>query len=152
MGARRERRLLETATPMMQPGETPEVITMAKVGSLRKVLGEHFALSIATAVLSGGTMFSLTTQRELYLLLTDRQLLFFEADAYTGGPGKALFGVPRTHVAITEPKKGFLVKFELYIHGWDQAMTLSMPPIPPSLRKKGLQLLARLPRVPAAVA
>ncbi|MEU0796995.1 hypothetical protein ABZ342_43630 [Amycolatopsis sp. NPDC005961] len=122
---------------------------MAKVGSLRKVLGEHFALSIATAVLSGGTMFSLTTQRELYLLLTDRQLLFFEADAYTGGPGKALFAVPRTHVAITEPKKGFLVKFELYIHGWDQAMT---PPIPPSLRKKGLRLVAGLPRVQAAVA
>ncbi|WP_218177728.1 hypothetical protein [Amycolatopsis australiensis] len=123
---------------------------MAKVGSLRKVMGEHFALSIATAVLSGGTMFSLTAQRELYLLLTDRQLLFFEADPYTGGPGKALFGVPRTHVAITEPTSGFLVKFELFVHGWDQAMTLSMPPLPPSLRKKGLRLVAALPRVPAA--
>lgn len=151
MGARRERRLLETAAPMMQPGETPEVIAMAKVGSLRKVLGRHFALAAATAVLSGGTMFSITTQRELYLLLTDRQLLFFEADAYTGGPGKALFGVPRTHVAITEPKRGVLVKFELHINGWDQAMTLSMPPFPPSLRKKGMQLVALLPRLqPAA--
>ncbi|MEU4254551.1 hypothetical protein AB0F15_44910 [Amycolatopsis sp. NPDC026612] len=74
-------------------------------------------------------------------------LLFFEADAYTGGPGKALFGVPRTHVAITEPQRGFLVKFELYIHGWEQAMTLSMPPFPPSLRKKGRQLVALLPRL-----
>ncbi|MBE1501012.1 hypothetical protein H4696_008112 [Amycolatopsis lexingtonensis] len=147
MGARRERRLLETAAPMMQPGETPEVIAMAKVGSLRKVLGEHFALGIATAVLSGGTMFSITSQRELYLLLTDRQLLFFEADVHTGGPGKALFGVPRTHVAITEPKGGFLVKFELRIHGWDQVLTLSMPPFPPSMRKKGLRLIAGLPRL-----
>ncbi len=36
---------------------------MAKVGSLRKVLGRHFALAAATAVLSGGTMFSITAQR-----------------------------------------------------------------------------------------
>ncbi|GAB3133995.1 hypothetical protein GCM10027258_04060 [Amycolatopsis stemonae] len=152
MGSRRERRLLELAAPMMQPGETPEVISMAKVGSVRQVFGEGVALGLATAVLSGGMLFSITTQRELYLLLTDRQLMFFEADPSTGGPRKALFGVPRGQVAITEPTSGFLVKFELYVQGWDRALTLSMPPIPPSMRKKGLRLLAGLPRLQAAPA
>jgi hypothetical protein len=152
MGSRRERRLLETAAPMLQPGETPEVITMAKVGSVRQIFGHGVALGLATAVLSGGTMFSITTQRELYLLLTDRQLLFFEADAYTGGPGKVLSAVPRGHVAITEPTSGFLVKFELRVHGWDRALALSMPPLPPSMRKKGLRLVAGLPRLQPASA
>ncbi|WP_329055284.1 hypothetical protein OG738_17775 [Amycolatopsis sp. NBC_01488] len=152
MGSRRDRRVLELAAPMMQPGETPEVISMAKVGSVRQVFGESVALGLATAVLSGGTMFSITAQRELYLLLTDRQLMFFEADPSTGGPRKALLGVPRGQVAITEPTGGFLVKFELHVHGWDRALTLSMPPIPPSMRKKGLRLLAGLPRLQAAPA
>ncbi|MDT7801833.1 MAG: hypothetical protein QOI78_5266 [Actinomycetota bacterium] len=152
MGSRRERRLLETAAPMLQPGETPDVIGMVKVGSTKKAVGRSVALGVATAVLSGGTMYSITTQRELYLLLTDRQLLFFEADAYTGGPGKALFAVPRGYVAITEPKGGFLVKTELRIHGWDQVLRLTVAPLPPSMRKKSLRLLAGLPRLQVAAA
>ena len=145
MGARRERRLIESAAPMMTPGERPELIVMAKVGSMRKALGSHLALSVATAVLSGGTMYSISTQAAVYILLTDRQVLFFEQDHYTGGPGKFHFAVPRQYVAITEPISGTFYRFEFYVHGWNEALELRVPPLPPSNRRKGAEFTRTFP-------
>ena len=150
MGARRERRLIKSAEPMMQPGERPELIMMAKVGSVKQAFAKQLALGVATAVLSGGAMYALSSQAAVYVLLTDRQVLFFEQDHYTGGPGKFHFAVPRQFVAITEPQSGFFYKFDFYVHGWREGLELAVPPLPPSNRRKGPEFARAFPRLAPA--
>ncbi|WP_410622715.1 hypothetical protein [Amycolatopsis sp. cmx-8-4] len=145
MGARQERRLLENAAPFMRAGEQVELVAMAKVGSVAKSVGKSVAFGVAVGVLSGGTMMALPVQAEAYVVLTDRQILLFRS--YSGSPGKHIFGAPRHLVAITEPKSGFLLKFQLYVQGWNQDLALTVPPLPPSLRKRGVALTGLLPRI-----
>jgi hypothetical protein len=147
MSARRERRLIANAAPMMQPGERPELIIGAKVGSVKQAFGKQVALGLATAVLSGGAMYALSSQAAVYVLLTDRQVLFFEQDHYTGGPGKFHFAVPRQYVAITEPQSGFFYKFDFYVQGWHEGLELAVPPLPPSNRRKGAAFAGAFPRL-----
>lgn len=145
MGARQERRLLENAAPLMRPDEEVALVAMAKVGSVRQAAARSVAYGVAVGVLSGGTMLAFGVQAEVYLVLTDRQLLFFRS--HNGTPGKHLFSAPRAFVAITEPKAGFLYKFHLYVQGSDEVLALTVPPLPPRLRKRGEALAALLPRI-----
>jgi hypothetical protein len=146
MGARRERRLLETAAPLMHPGEAVHLIAMAKVGSLSTTVGKSVVAGVVTGVLTGGAVMVGFVQSSAYIVLTDRQLLFFEADPHTGGPGKHLFGMSRELVTTTEPKVGVFVKMRLNVQGWDKALALTFPPLPPSVRKGGIQFANALPR------
>jgi hypothetical protein len=60
--------------------------------------------------------------------------------------------VAGAYAAITEPKAGFLLKFQLHVHGWPEALALTVPPLPPRLRKRGIALTQLLPRVVPASA
>jgi hypothetical protein len=150
MGARQERRLLENAAPLMRPDERVELVAMAKIGSVKKSVGKSIAYGVAVGVLSGGTMMAFSTQAEAYIVLTDQQILFFRS--HTGTPGKHIVSVPRAYAAITEPKSGFLLKFQLHVQGWDQALALTVPPLPPSLRKRGVAFTQLMPRIVLAPA
>ncbi len=150
MGARQERRLLESAAALMRPDERVELVAMAKIGSVKKAVGKSIAYGVAVGVLSGGTMMAFSTQAEAYIVLTDQQILFFRS--HTGAPGKHILSIPRGYAAITEPKSGFLLKFQLHVQGWNQALALTVPPLPPSLRKRGVAFTQLLPRIALAPA
>ncbi|MEV6644337.1 hypothetical protein [Amycolatopsis sp. NPDC051371] len=90
-----------------------------------------------------------STQAEAYVVLIDQQILF---RSHAGAPGKHLLSVPRAYAAITEPKSGLLLKFQLHVHGWTEALALTVPSLPPGLRKRGVALTQLLPRVVLAPA
>jgi hypothetical protein len=150
MGARQERRLLKNAAELLRPDERVQLVAMAKIGSVKKSVGKSLAYGVAVGVLSGGTMMAFTTQAEAYIVLTDQQILFFRSHA--GTPGKHIMSIPRAYAAITEPKSGFLLKFQLHVQGWDQALALTVPPLPPSVRKRGVAFTQLMPRIVLAPA
>ena len=95
-------------------------------------------------------MMVLSTQAEAYIVVTDHQILLFRSHA--GTPGKHILSIPRAYAAITEPKSGLLLKFQLHVRGWDQALALTVPPLPPRLRKRGVAFTQLMPRIAHAPA
>ena len=82
-------------------------------------------------------------------MLTDRQLLFFEAVRATGGPGKHLASFRRETVTCTEPTSralGLFVRVSIGAAGLSQPLRFTFPPLPPALRAQGRHLAAALPR------
>lgn len=91
-------------------------------------------------------------RKEVYLVLTDRQLLFFHAVRATGGPGKHLASFSRAAVTSTEATAsglGLFVNLRITAEGMDRPVRLQFPPIPPNLRKEARALAAALPRTVA---
>ena len=129
----------------MGPGEQTQIIAVAKVGSfpVKKNVAAG-AAAVAISVALGGGVIMAFTPRETYMLLTDRQLLFFGADQHTGGPDKFLFGIPRRIIRPTVLKSGLIYDVRLDVEGSDKAIRLKFPPIPPSGKKLGQQLVASL--------
>ncbi len=118
---------------------------MAKVGSfpVKKNLAAG-AAAVAIGAALGGTAIIAFAQSETYMLLTDRQLLFFAANRQTGAPGKHRAGVPREAVKPTVVKDGLFLSILLNIEGADKEIRLKFAPLPPSGRKLGRQLVASL--------
>jgi hypothetical protein len=153
MANRRNRKLITAASARMVPGEEVELIAMAKLGSTAAVTARTVAASAAAAavagVLGGGVGFVGFARRELYIVLTDRQVLFFEAIRQTGGPGKHLASFPRQLTISSEPQSsglGLFTKFTITSQGLDQPLQLTVPPLPPSNRARARQLALSLTR------
>jgi hypothetical protein len=148
MGERRNRKLIAAATRLMEPGEQVELTTLAKLGSA-PVAANAASAVVAGAVLSalgGGVGFVAFAQREVYIVLTDRQVLFFEGLRATGGPGKHLASFRRETVTCTEPISralGLFVRISIGAAGLSQPLRLTFPP---AMRAQGRQLAAALPR------
>ena len=135
MGRIFERRLLTKARPMMADDEQVEVVAMAKFGSVRAAAGRSLVVGVATAVATGGAGYGLLAQAEGYFILTDRQILVFQS--VSGSPGKHLSTIPRHLAHPVDVKDGALfIKFFLHVDGWPDALKLTVPPMPPYLRKR----------------
>jgi hypothetical protein len=156
MGNRRNQKLISAASVRMQPGEQVELTALAKLGSgtaaaTRTVVATAAAAAVL-GVMGGGVGFVGFARRELYIVLTDRQVLFFEAVRATGGPGKHLASFPRHLTASSEPESsalGLFIKFRITAEGLDQPLRLTVPPLPLSNRARAHQLATSLTR-PAA--
>jgi len=150
MGTRRNKKLLDSAAPLMTQDEQVELVAMAKLGSTGAVAATTVTVGVAAGVLAaalgGGAGFVGFAQRSVYILLTSRQVLFFETLQSTGGPGKHLASFDRTRVSVDEPRGSVFVKFRFMAEGMTEPLLLTYPPIPPSIRKQGLLLAAALPR------
>lgn len=151
MGERRNRKLITAATRLMEPGEQVELTTLAKLGSAPVAANAASAVvaGVVVSALGGGVGFVAFAQREVYIVLTDRQVLFFEAVRTTGGPGKHLASFRRETVTCTEPMSralGLFVRISIGAAGLSQPLRLTFPPIPPAMRAQGRQLAAALPR------
>lgn len=98
----RRGKVLRAAGPLLQPGERAEIITLAKVGTVPvKKNVASFAVSAAVSVALGGTVFVAFAPSETYMLLTDRQLLFFASNRQTGGPGPHRASIQREAITPT---------------------------------------------------
>jgi hypothetical protein len=145
----RRRKILRTAQPLMQPGERAEIIAMAKVGTMPiKENVAAFAVSAAVSAVTSATLgvgvIMAFAPSETYMLLTDRQLLFFAANRQTGAPGRHRGSVPRAAITPTVLKDGLFVDVRLDIDASDKAVRLKFPPLPPSSKKIGRQLITAL--------
>ena len=129
----------------MQPGEQAQVIALAKVGSspVKKNLAMGAVAAVAGAALGGGVIV-VFAQSETYMLLTDRQLLLFAANRQTGAPGKHRASIPREAITPTVLKDGLFFDVRLDVAGSDKEIRLKFPPLPPSGKSLGRQLVASL--------
>jgi hypothetical protein len=147
MGNRRDQTLIKAASLLMERGEQVELTAIAKLGSgaaaaTRTVVATAAAAAVV-GIMGGGVGFVGFARREVYIVLTDRQVLFFEAVRSTGGPGKHLASFPRQLAASSEPKSsglGLFTKFSINVQGLDQPVQLTVPPLPPSNRSRAREL------------
>ncbi|HEX5114601.1 MAG TPA: hypothetical protein VFW65_05315 [Pseudonocardiaceae bacterium] len=151
MSSARTRRLIETAGQHMGAGEQVQLTTMAKLGSapVAANAGVVVAASIVGAALGGGWGFAGMVRKEVYVVLTDRQLMFFQARRDTGAPGKHLASFQRAGVTCSDASSsglGLFVNVRITAEGLDRPVRLQFPPIPARLRKEGRELAAALPR------
>jgi hypothetical protein len=80
------------------------------------------------------------------VILTDRKILFFDADTSSGRPGKHMATLSREGVSSTEPKSamlGLALGIELSIAGQERDLKIVFPK--PS-KEEGQQFAASLPR------
>ncbi|HEY2507572.1 MAG TPA: hypothetical protein VGI58_13745 [Streptosporangiaceae bacterium] len=139
-----EQQLQAVAKPMLHDQEHVQLMTFARVGSVsakRKV-----ATAAAAAALTAGVLIVNVRPRGMYLVLTDRRILFFDGDVASGGrPGRHLMTLARDKVTVSAPKgKGFglAIQVELVIAGHDKDLKVLFPK--PS-KEDGKQFTALLP-------
>lgn len=135
--------LLAAATPMLQEHEEVQLTTFARVGSVsakRKI-----ATAATAAVLSAGILMVAVHPREMYLVLTDRRILFFDGHTATGRPGKHLMTVQRDLLTVSSAKGkglGLAIEVELAVEGQDKNLKILFPT--PS-KEEGRQFISALP-------
>ncbi|HEY4452688.1 MAG TPA: hypothetical protein VGN81_00120 [Pseudonocardiaceae bacterium] len=146
----RRKKLLDKAAEIMLPGDAVELTAMAKLGNVAARGADSALIGVATgavvAALGGGVGFVGLSQREVYIVLTTRQVIFFSNIPSTGGVGKHLASFDRTRVSVEEPRGSLFVCYRFMAEGFTEPVQLTFPPIPPSLRKEGRLLAAALPR------
>lgn len=137
-------------------------MTLAKIGRapVKKAAAAAVASVAVTAVagaLGGGAVGMLVSQRSAYIVLTDRQILLFGSNPQTGGPTKYLASVDRADATASIVKSGLLfLKVQLEVSPPSTppnsasvqfpSLRLTFPPLPPSLRVTGRQLVSSLQR------
>jgi hypothetical protein len=120
-------RLLETASPFLVEGETPEIASVAMVGPSRAK--RNVALLAATLVASGGVAAVFTVPIKQYVLLTNRRLIFFAMNQTTGRPmPKVNAEIPRAGLSADLSRRGWLLTdVELTIPGDPTRLVLRFP-------------------------
>jgi hypothetical protein len=144
LNGRRRRQLLETATPLLIQGELVELTTLANVGSVS--VRKQALTAAVVGVLTAGTVLATVRPRQMYIVLTEQRLLFFDGSTATGKPGKLLINLPRPYVSVSEPRKGLLgltLVTQLSVAEQDKGLKLSFPT---PCRAEGRQFAAALPK------
>ncbi|MFF9195689.1 hypothetical protein ACF09L_10815 [Streptomyces sp. NPDC014779] len=106
MNGRRRRALLDTVTPMLEPGERVEVTTI--VGLSTVSVRRTAAFGVASAIASGGAMTVIPTPVPHYLAMTDRRLFVFRADPTFAKPVAHLMTIQREHLYRSEIRERVL--------------------------------------------
>ncbi|MGV9254211.1 hypothetical protein [Streptomyces sp. NPDC003697] len=127
LNARRARQLMEATAPVLVEGEQVELTSLAGVGS---VSVRRQALTAAVVgVLSAGTVMATVTPRPMYVVLTDRRVLFFDGNR-GGRPGRLEVSLPRPHVTAGGSRKAFLglqYVTVLSVAGQEQGLKVTFP-------------------------
>jgi hypothetical protein len=124
-----QQQLRAVAKPVLQDQEQVQLMTFARVGSISAK--RKLATAAVAGALTAGILIVNVRPRGMYIVLTDRRILFFDGDISSGGrPGKHLMTVPRDLVTVSEPKgKGFglAMQIELTIAGQDKDLRILFP-------------------------
>ncbi|WP_330458719.1 hypothetical protein OIB37_18590 [Streptomyces sp. NBC_00820] len=143
MNKRRNRQLLETASPLLLGGEQVELTGMANVGS---VSAKRQVLTTAlVAAVSAGTVIATVQPRPMYWVLTDQRLLFFDGKTATGKPGKLLVNIPRQIITASPLSRALLglgLKTMLTVEGQEKALKVVFPP---AAKAAGRDFATRIP-------
>lgn len=122
------------AAVVLDPGETVQVVASAMVGqvSAKKTI----VAAAAVGVLTGGALTALVTPKKLYVVLTERRLVFLEGEKI-GGKAKPVIYMefPRSAVETvsTRTKRAVLVVptlvAEFAIAGSEKGLKLQFPTV-----------------------
>src|SRR5690349_18571765 len=118
----------EIVAPALQPGEQPVTAVRTTVGA--------FSASRAGTVLKGGLVSQgvggvgaavAMAQKNQFVVLTDRRLIFLQ-QTMLGGPGKKVLGeVPRHAVSLVEAQIGMMTLLRLAFHHQGDGVALMFP-------------------------
>ena len=133
-------RIKKAATPLLEPGEVIEVVTVAAVG---KVSARRQIATVAVAaILSAGTVTAVAYSPKRPVVLTDRRLLFLDANELTGRPLEKLVGaLPREGLRAQRQRGLLWLKYDLIDNTGAPVVRLSFP-VPN--RSAGHQMAAAL--------
>ena len=133
-------KIKKAATPLLEPGEVIEVATVAAVG---KVSARRQIATVAVAaILSAGTVTAVAYSPKRPVVLTDRRLLFLDANEITGRPLEKLVGaLPREGLRAQRQRGLLWLKYDLIDNAGAPVVRLSFP-VPN--RSAGHQMAAAL--------
>ena len=133
-------RVAKAATPLLEPGETIETATVAAVGQVS--LKRQIATAAITAALTAGMASAVPYAKKRPVALTNRRLLFLEANNLTGSPLSKLAGaVPREGLRAQRQRTLVWLAYNLIDNTGAPVLRLSFP-LPN--RKAGQQIAESL--------
>jgi len=119
-------RIKKAATPLLEPGEVIEVATVAAVGKVST--RRQIATVAVTAILSAGTVTAVTYSPKRPVVLTNRRLLFLDANEITGRPLEKLVGVLNREGLRAQRQRALLwLKYDLIDSTGAPVVRLSFP-------------------------
>ena len=119
-------RVAKAATPLLEPGETIEVATVAAVGKVS--LKRQVATAAVTAVLTAGMVTAVTYAQKRPVVLTNRRLLFLDFNNLTGKPLEKLVGqVPREGLRAQRDRALLWLAYNLIDGSGAPVLRLSFP-------------------------
>jgi hypothetical protein len=133
-------RIKKAATPLLEPGEVIEVATVAAVGKVS--VKRQIATAAITAILTAGTVTAVAYSKKRPTVLTNRRLLFLDANELTGRPQEKLVGTIGREGLRAQRQRGLLwLKYDLIDNTGAAVVRLSFP-VP--ARKAGNQIAQAL--------
>jgi len=126
MNAKRSRLLLAAVTPLLEPQEQVEVMTIVNLSSVS--VRRTAAFAAASAILSGGMLAVVPSRTPMYLVMTDRHLFVFRANSTFARPEAHLLTIPRAGLVRTEIKERVLnSSFTVSSPGSEQGLKIIFP-------------------------
>jgi hypothetical protein len=133
-------RIKKAATPLLQPGESIEVATVAAVGKVSAK--RQIATAAITAIVTAGTVTAVAYAPKRPMVLTNRRLLFLDANELTGRPQEKLVGELNREGLRAQRQRALLwLKYDLIDNSGAAVVRLSFP-VP--ARKAGNQIAGAL--------
>jgi hypothetical protein len=133
-------RIKKAATPLLQPGEVIEVATVAAVGKVSAK--RQIATAAITAIVTAGTVTAVAYAPKRPMVLTNRRLLFLDANELTGRPQEKLVGELNREGLRAQRQRALLwLKYDLIDNSGAPVIRLSFP-VPN--RKAGHQIAGAL--------
>ena len=133
-------RIKKAATPLLEPGEVIEVVTVAAIGKVSP--RRQIATVAVAAILSAGTVTAVAYSPKRPVVLTNRRLLFLDANEITGRPLEKLVGaLPREGLRAQRQRGLLWLKYDLIDNTGAPVVRLSFP-VPN--RSAGHQMAAAL--------
>ena len=119
-------KIKKAATPLLEPGEVIEVATVAAVG---KVSARRQIATVAVAaILSAGTVTVVAYSPKRPVVLTNRRLLFLDANEITGRPLEKLVGTLNREGLRAQRQRALLwLKYDLIDGTGAPVVRLSFP-------------------------
>jgi len=118
MNAKRTDELIAIATPLLRPGESIELVTLAKVGTPSKQ--KQAWVLLLTTILTLGMVSVFVVARPYYIVLTSQRLLFFgvRRGAFSAPPSSKLaFQLGRAGLGVTTPRRRLAITCYLFSQG-----------------------------------
>lgn len=148
--ARRGRAMASIVAGELLPGEAIEISTVAELGSFKPVAGTSaagIAAGVAMSAAIGIGVAPLVRRRRYGVMLTNRRLLFVEANQSTGRFLRMAGSLPREQLARSAVGKRVYLFYDIVERGTGQRLYKLSFPLP--ARRVGLQIAAALPEVGA---
>jgi len=119
-------RITKAATPLLEAGEVIEVATVAAVGQVS--VKRQIATAAVTALLTLGTVTAVTSAKKRPVALTNRRVLFLDANDLTGRPiGKVVGALNREGLRAQRQRALVWRKYDLIDGTGTPVVRLSFP-------------------------